>query len=40
MKDLKDNKVVVDHLNSGINSLTIKANTETIDKLISNKLVV
>ena len=34
--DLKDNKINVDHLDSGINSLTIKANSENINNLISN----
>ena len=34
--DLKDNKINVDHLDSGINSLTIKANSENINTLISN----
>ena len=36
IKDLKNNKINVDHLDSGINSLTIKANSENINKLISN----
>ena len=36
IEDLKNNKINVDHLDSGINSLTIKANSENINKLISN----
>lgn len=35
-EDLKNNKIVIDHFNSEINSMTIKANTETIDRLIAN----
>ena len=34
--DLKNNKIDVDHLDSGINKLTIKANSDNINKLISN----
>ena len=36
IEDLKNNKINVDHLDSEINSLTIRANSENINKLISN----
>ena len=36
IEDLKNNKIDVDHLDSGINSMTIRANSENINKLISN----
>ena len=36
IKDLKNNQINVNHLNSGINSLTIKANSENINRIISN----
>ena len=36
IEDLKNNKIDVDHLDSGINGLTIRANSQNINKLISN----
>ena len=36
IEDLKNNKIDVDHLDSGINGLTIRANSDNINKLISN----
>ena len=36
IEDLKNNKIDVDHLDCGINGLTIKANSQNINKLISN----
>ena len=36
IEDLKNNKIDLDHLDSSINGLTIRANSKNINKLISN----